>query len=303
MAHFRLAGLTVLALTVLVQTARTEEPRSVKKHHCPTAASSQEKPAYRTGDTDAAGQICVIYSLKDLGDDTEFGQWIAETIPQVIEPGSWNHTGTPGNSQVLRYYAPKKILVVYHTPAVQAKVDSFLKSLKKALPQDRGSKPASRKKATRDRGVVPARYLAPSVMNPPQPAPEPTYTYPVPVTPRPPKHLFHFIIRYEGAGIIDSNVIKFMKAQTEQKAAAPVEDDKKEEEEKEAPEKATYSANPTPHKEKEDKKTVPNNSPSDNKAKDEPGCKRIPTGVGVCEDSLDGKKEKEDNKAKQEKKS
>jgi hypothetical protein len=27
-----------------------------------------------------------------------------------------------------------------------------------------------------------------------------------------PKHLFHFIIRYEGEGIIDSNVVKFAKA-------------------------------------------------------------------------------------------
>jgi hypothetical protein len=34
----------------------------------------------------------------------------------------------------------------------------------------------------------------------------------VPMSPVGPKHLFHFIIRYEGEGIIDANVAKFAKA-------------------------------------------------------------------------------------------
>src|SRR6266849_6810610 len=36
--------------------------------------------------------------------------------------------------------------------------------------------------------------------------------YPVPIAPQTPKHLFHFIIRYEGEGIIDSNVVNFANA-------------------------------------------------------------------------------------------
>src|SRR5262249_21060124 len=44
-----------------------------------------------------------------------------------------------------------------------------------------------------------------------------------PAPQQPPKHLFHFIIRYEGDGIIDSNVVEFMKAQLGgQKIAPPV---------------------------------------------------------------------------------
>jgi hypothetical protein len=41
--------------------------------------------------------------------------------------------------------------------------------------------------------------------------------YPVPPPPALPKHLFHFIIRYEGEGIIDQNVVKFAKALTGEK--------------------------------------------------------------------------------------
>ena len=34
----------------------------------------------------------------------------------------------------------------------------------------------------------------------------------MPFTAQTPKHLFHFIIRYEGEGIVDANVVKFAKA-------------------------------------------------------------------------------------------
>src|SRR5688572_17876871 len=32
---------------------------------------------------------CVIYPLGDLADDPGFAKWIAETIPEVIQPGTW----------------------------------------------------------------------------------------------------------------------------------------------------------------------------------------------------------------------
>ena len=44
-----------------------------------------------------------------------------------------------------------------------------------------------------------------------KPAPEPNLSYPVPAQAKTPKHLFHFIIRYEGEGIIDDNIVKAMK--------------------------------------------------------------------------------------------
>src|SRR5437016_3804139 len=32
---------------------------------------------------------CKVYSLSDLGDDPKLCKWIAETIPEVIQPASW----------------------------------------------------------------------------------------------------------------------------------------------------------------------------------------------------------------------
>jgi hypothetical protein len=182
----------------------------------------------------------VIYSLHDLGEDPAFCQWIAETIPEVIEPASWKCSDASGKKPVLRYYEPKKILVVCHTAAVHAKVDRFLKAMKEALPrQTRG--PVAGKAPMKDHGVVPARFQAPGLLNPPPPAPEPNAVYPVPPPARQPKHLFHFIIRYEGAGIIDSNVVKFMKAQAGQQPSVS-EPEKKENEDSDASERTVRSA-------------------------------------------------------------
>src|SRR5262245_16577304 len=57
-----------------------------------------------------------IYSLRSLtarfGDDPALGEWIATTIPEVIQPGTWREEGGPGK---LSYFPPGKILVVYHS--------------------------------------------------------------------------------------------------------------------------------------------------------------------------------------------
>jgi hypothetical protein len=143
---------------------------------------------------------CKVYSLADLGDDPALGKWIADTIPQMIQSGSW--TGADGKSK-LSYFAPGKVLVINQTAAVHGQVDDFLQSLKKTLPHA--------KVAKRDPQVMPAQFTPPGV---PQAGPmvTPSQAYPVPYPPQTPKHLFHFIIRYEGDGVIDSNVVKFAKA-------------------------------------------------------------------------------------------
>jgi hypothetical protein len=179
------------------------------------AAPTRSKPA--------AQSVCAIYSLADLGDDGDLGKWAAATIREVVEPESWCWTGGPGQN-VVRYYAPKKILVVYNTPAVQAKVEGFLKDVKKALPRPE-SQATARQAAAKDRAVVRATYQTPAVVHAAEPAPAQPFTYPVPPPVAQPKHLFHFIIRYEGAGIIDSNVVRFMKAQNEQKQSAAADND------------------------------------------------------------------------------
>src|SRR5262249_48898430 len=155
--------------------------------------------------SDAQERICTIYALAELGEDSDLGKWIAETIPEVIEPGTWKGQGA------LRYYAPKNILVVYHTPAVQAKVDGFLKNVKKSLPAVKAGKPTAAKTSSPQQTIVPTGHHVPALLKTSTPEPEPRLGYAVPAPVKAPKHLFHFIIRYEGEGIIDDNVVKFLK--------------------------------------------------------------------------------------------
>lgn len=185
MAEFRIGMQCTVALLVtlaVVQQGRTQ-----------TAASS----------TNQSIAINKVYSLADLGDDPNLCKWIAETIPQMIRPGCW--TG-----QNLCYYAPAKVLAIHQTPDVHAQVEAFLASMRKSLPRGQTI-------AKYDPQIAPAQF-APVQFNPDglrpvgtAPASQP---YPVPTSLQAPKHLFHFIIRYEGEGIIDSNVTKFTEVLT-----------------------------------------------------------------------------------------
>jgi len=143
-----------------------------------------------------------VYALTDLGDDPGLGPWIAETIPAVIEPHTWKQ----GEGKfTVSYYPARRILVVYHTAEVQEKVQAFLHEVKKNPPQDEG--PGKHVKVATGPGVMPARFLTPVSTGEVSP-------YPVPPPLQQPKHLFHFIIRYEGAGIIDDNVVKAIQLYT-----------------------------------------------------------------------------------------
>lgn len=150
---------------------------------------------------------CAIYALTDMGYDSDLGKWIAQTVPEMIEPKSWQEQGGAG---VLRYYAPKNILIVKNSSAIQAKVDGFLKDLKKSLPKGSENSSAAGKKSPRP-SIIPADYRTPAPLGTSSPMPG-LSSYPVPAPVKAPKHLFHFLIRYEGDGIIDNNVVKFLKA-------------------------------------------------------------------------------------------
>src|SRR5690348_6564748 len=98
MSRSRFLALTALALALTVRTGRSEEQKAAVN---PYSLSHRVTNA-ATGD--AQEHTCVIYSLAELGEGSDLGKWIAETIPEVIEPGTWKGQG------VLRYYAPKNIL-------------------------------------------------------------------------------------------------------------------------------------------------------------------------------------------------
>ncbi len=166
---------------------------------------SQDTLASDTKET--AAQACKVYSLAELGDDPKLCKWIAETIPEMIQPASWKQADAK-----LSYYAPSRILVINNTPAVHARVEEFLVSLRKTLPQKAAVK--------HDPQVMPAQFALQDPSRPIGPVLTGPASYPVPVPPVGPKHLFHFIIRYEGEGIIDANVAKFTKALNNQAAAS-----------------------------------------------------------------------------------
>ncbi len=214
MARVRCLGLTVLALTLAAQTARSEKLYTVEELPSFTTPCSQTRPA-QTRPAAADGLTCAVYSLADMGDDPAFGQWVAETIPAVIAPKTWGQPGQSGNKHVIRYYGPRKVLVVYHTPAVHAQIDAFLKDFKKTCAARAEKTAAAERTFARDRAVVPASFIAPVPSRPVQAAATDHAGYPVPAPARRPKHLFHFIIRYEGEGIIDDNVVKYFKTQQE----------------------------------------------------------------------------------------
>ena len=127
-----------------------------------------------------APPLCTVHPLGDLGDDPKLCKWIADTIPEMIQPSTWKL----GHGRIV-YYAPAKIPIVTNTPAVHAQVDEFLKGIKRSLPAQKKSTPQSEQ-------IVPVQAIATGSL-------------------RMPKHLFHFIIRYEGAGIVDANLAKFAK--------------------------------------------------------------------------------------------
>jgi uncharacterized membrane protein YgcG len=194
MARLRFWGVALLALALTgnaIQTGRTAD---------------DFKSIYASGRADGPTVnpdcSCVIYALSERGLDAEMGKWIADTVREVIEPDSW------GNMTArLRYYAPKNILVVNNSSTVHTKIDRFLKEMKTTVAKKSETTATASKKQPRAL-VVPAAYR--QIVAPPEPS-----AYPVPAPVKAPKHLFHFLIRYEGEGIIDDNVVKYMKLQNQ----------------------------------------------------------------------------------------
>jgi hypothetical protein len=192
-----------LAMTVLSVILAASHPRTTRADDAKAAACDR---------------TCVIYPLSGLGNDPTLGKWIAQTIPEVIQPGTWNLPGEDRLGPKISYHAPSRVLVVYHSAAVHVKVESFLRDLKKALPAEKESSTASvmpRGKSSNPEGVqpvAPAQYLLPSSVRSAEPAAaQKSAAYLVPPPLKQPKHLFHLIVRYEGDGVVDSSVAGLVK--------------------------------------------------------------------------------------------
>src|SRR5262245_1458572 len=196
---------TLLTTVTLVAFAPAQGPRINR------APSTFTTTPAKSAAVDDQGLSCVIYGLGDFGDE-DFGAWISRTMTGVIQPNSWNEVGGSG---VVSYYGPARMLVVYQTPAVHTQIDAFLKNVKKSLPPAKA--PINTQAPQFPPFVVPAQHVAasePSRAAAPAPAAPASAAKPYP-TPAPlqhPKHLFHFIIRYEGDGLIDANLASLAKS-------------------------------------------------------------------------------------------
>ncbi len=136
-----------------------------------------------------------VYPLTNLGNDPSLGDWVSKTIPQMIRPDIWTEQG--GNCRI-SFYGPGKILVVYADSTTHKEIESFLKKVKTSLPQGQPQQP----------GILKTTFNPPPTIQPVRAANH-SLSYPLPAPQNQPKHLFHFVIRYEGEGIIDDNVVKF----------------------------------------------------------------------------------------------
>jgi hypothetical protein len=204
----------------LAVTAAADEP---KIENAFRRLANQAKPATVA---DAKGLTCTIYSLTDLGGDPSLGQWISDTIPEVVAPTTWQHVGGEGR---LSYHGPARILVVYQSAAVHSQIDAFLNNIKKAVPQ--GKQPPAPKMGrmiTGDDSVVPTQFTITDLNKQTDTAVNKSSAYPVPAPLQQPKHLFHVVIRYEGDGIADTNVVDLVKSFTGDDSAKEDKGDKSE---------------------------------------------------------------------------
>ena len=125
-------GRSVVVASVIAQVGLAQSGGfpSPPAEHIPAPAVRYASATVASGSSAAPnGPTCKIYSLAELGDDPKLAKWVADTIPEMIQPASWKQAEVK-----LSYYAPSKILVVNHTPAVHAQISELLQSLKKSLP-------------------------------------------------------------------------------------------------------------------------------------------------------------------------
>jgi hypothetical protein len=156
--------------------------------------------------------VTSVYPLWKMGYDLELSKWIAETIPDVVEPSTWQSVGGCG---VARYNSANGILVVRHSKEVHAKVENFLKDVKQSMPTVTAGATTTGQRTQGD-SVIPAAHQAPSPIRTSNATEDEIPPF-ISTSKKSPKHLLHLTIHYEGEGIIDDNVLKYLKSEMDGK--------------------------------------------------------------------------------------
>src|SRR5262245_42235224 len=141
MTELRLVAICIASTALLLANGRQGRTQTTPLSVNWTLGGATKKTA-------EAEMTCKIYSLADFAGDPDMCKWIADTIPQMIQPGTWSRadgTGSPAGAptsgpakmHTLSYYAPAKVMVIHHSHGVHAQIDEFLQNLKKAVPHQR----------------------------------------------------------------------------------------------------------------------------------------------------------------------
>jgi hypothetical protein len=211
------AILAALFVITQAQSSWAENPKSGAKNYLSIELPSNTKVVPSKSKRNQQ-KTWHVYRLDGPDDRTDpnFGQWVADTVLEMIPKDK------PG---AVKYYAPGRILAVYHTTSVQAEVEAFLDNLKDVLPQGKEHPPSS---IAKSQVPVPAKFPISLVR-----ATEQGSSLNSGAAAQQPRHLFHikvegleakgdkvklksFTIRYEGEGIIDSNLAWLIKSLNEQ---------------------------------------------------------------------------------------
>ncbi len=156
-----------------------------------------------------------VASFTDAGVSPEYGAWIAKTIPEVVQPGTWTQDGGDGR---LCYNAAENVLVVYHTPSVHAQIESLVTLLAKnqtiakpmARPVPIVRTEAGTEESSDRQSAMPTLLASGLGLTVPPPPPPPTVGVPAkpalparlaqasvnfqPPSAKSPRHLIHFIL-------------------------------------------------------------------------------------------------------------
>jgi hypothetical protein len=203
-----------------------------------TPKSCAQPPYSATGNT--SDFVYKFYRLNDFTESEELVQWIVQTIPEMVQPMSWTVKGgdvgtlsfnpklgllairhTPAaHTEIEAFLKQVKTTIrpeskkasenVRNKTTTNEETAQLIKQLndeqdlRKSIQEQEANlrkQLATRENALRaagQTGVVPAKFTVPATAKPESTA---AASYPIPAPLQQPKHLFHFVIRFEGSGM------------------------------------------------------------------------------------------------------
>lgn len=228
MAGMRNVGWFILAFALAVSAVPDSAAAGKKK--AKAAKENKTEENFNVGVVNSTTPMThKVYPLAELGMSDDLAEWVVKSLPEMVRPGTWKSEG-----RSLTYYAPGRMLVICHEAEVQEEVAMLLAEMGRAAPSVKGKPAMPGRLAMPAMAAVPGMALMPAQYVTPAPSrlAEPRAAETEAAKSKPadgPRHLFHiilegldvgsgesvklknFTLRYEGEGIIDSNIVDLLK--------------------------------------------------------------------------------------------